>query len=104
MLMYSMLKSVAVPPHATTLHVDVLSCFPPLGSWNVACGPPPALLDGFIDPPCHTDNPFDLYAIGLQEIGSGKNRELWGSALTAHINLADAGKWKYACLDYTLRL
>jgi hypothetical protein len=63
------------------------------GCWNVAAQPPPLDLGGFITPPTEINPPYDMIVVGLQEIGSSGNRDTWGAALLAHINLAHEGRW-----------
>ncbi len=63
---------------------------------------PPVDLGGFISPPCENQSPFDLIVVGLQEIGSGSNREQWNNALIAHLNLAYEGRWSYVALHLLL--
>jgi len=55
-----------------------------VGSWNVGDCKPPSNLQVWIPSP--RKEPYDLYAIGLQEIGASSNRDAWGLALLNHLN------------------
>ena len=59
------------------------------GSYNVSATPPPESLEPWVPVPARDSErgARDLYVFGLQELGPAANREAWGRALLAHLNL-----------------
>jgi hypothetical protein len=47
-----------------------------------------------VTPPTELANPYDMIVVGLQEVGSSGNRDVWGAALLSHINLTYEGRWR----------
>ena len=77
---------------------DDVSLF--VGSWNVSSCGPPFEMDGFVPHPASM--PYDVYAIGLQEVGSSGNRDAWGKALGMFLNTPPGGSAKKKSSKYTL--